>query len=215
MKFNAKINIKDLEKLASRNRISKNIAFSMAESANKIHQGLERDIKATFTIPKGQTLQSVRVGKSISTVKTGKNFIQTGLEYRHKKTPLKNFPTQINTVSRESKYMLEDSRRVHLKYYAYEVKVKMFKRFETMIRAKQPVFKIKGKGVSDNDLYYRTTNKTWEPGYTDTRAEYRTAYGMSVAQMANYILKTPSKSANVNKAILKAVFNIKKAIRST
>ena len=210
-----KVELKGLKKLKkdfSSRKLKKQLALGIADAALQLDQALRVAVVDTYNI--SDSLDKVRVGRSISNVQTGKNVLKTGLQYKFVPIPLSKFFVEERTVTVNNYFKIK--RFTH----GYR-SVKAGTAREVYIKVKRANGKRLVGGRRGNKGFYvnpakrNTGNKPWETGKGTRRAilerkhsstwivnpferdESALLFGPSLSQMAAAVYETDNRVKTV------------------
>ena len=173
----------------------------ITSSILKFNSLTEQSVEAHFNVPKGMSLSNVLIGKNVSNVQIGSTLLRFSLQYRHVNIPLYKFPYKLKHVETESSAPLrvDGNPLGFVKWtvgeWSWEVESFVLRSTGFINHVTQPVFY--GKWRGRELLRSRETDATWSSfptkGSKGIHAPTLPAWGMSLSQMANYVLATDDK----------------------
>ena len=173
----------------------------ITSSILKFNALTEQSVEAHFNVPKGMSLSNVLIGKNVSNTQIGNTLLRFSLQYRHVNIPLYKFPYKLKHVETESSAPLrvDGNPLGFVKWtvgeWSWEVESFVLRSTGFINHVTQPVFY--GKWRGRELLRSRETDATWlsfpTKDYKGIHALTLPAWGMSLSQMANYVLATDDK----------------------
>ena len=90
--------LEEIKEYLNPSRINKGIAIGVHDAVLQIHDALRSAVARKYTFR--DSLDTALVGRSISNVEIGKNFIRNGLQYVDKQKDLSKFPYTLGAIIR-------------------------------------------------------------------------------------------------------------------
>ena len=210
-----KVELKGLDKLKedfSSRKLKKHLALGIADATLQLDQALRIAVVNTYNI--SDSLDKVRVGRSISNIQTGKNVLKAGLQYKFVPIPLSKFFVEERTIPANNYFKIK--RFTH----GYR-SIKAGTAREVYVKVKRANGKrlvggrYGNKGFYVNPAKRNTGNKPWEEGKGTRRAilerkqsstwiinpferaESALLFGPSLSQMAATVYETDDRVKTV------------------
>lgn len=217
---NMKIKLEGLETLldaVNTERVSKDLAFGIAQYTNDILGTLRKAVVDTYSISDTE-FRSVTVSKAHSLVKLGKGVIQSGIEIKNKPKPLSTYPNyEVDTMVRSSFLMQRKAGyNVIKKRAAKKVYVSVRRGKPKLVQGgyKQKggtskwarIQSDRGKVSTFKTGIYKRTGETWIDNPA-LRAKVDLLFGPSVAVLAEQMLTQ-------NKEVIRKIYNIDRKVGS-